>query len=63
MLPRTCGALRELGGRRTSYELEGLRDHLLAILVVGHDCGGFGGVEIVGAAAIAGGRRQVVSEV
>lgn len=48
---------------RTSNELEGLRHHLVAILVVGHDCGWFGGVERVGVAAMAGGRRQVVSEV
>ena len=55
--------LRESRGRRTSYELEGLRDHLIAVLVVRHDCGGSSGVERGGVAAIAGGRRLVVSEV
>lgn len=49
-------------GQHTSNELEGLRHHLVAILVVGHDCGWFGGVERGGVAAMAGGRRQVVSQ-
>jgi hypothetical protein len=56
---KLCGSAEE----HTSNELEGLRHHLVAILVVGHDCGGFGGVERGGVAAMAGGRRQVVNEV
>ena len=49
-------------GQHTCYELKRLRYHLLAILVVRHDCGRFRGVERGGAAGMAGGRRKVVSE-
>jgi hypothetical protein len=47
----------------TSDELEGLGDELVAVLVVGHDCGWYGRVESGDAAAMAGGRVEGVSEV
>lgn len=44
----------------TSDKLEGLGDELVAVLVVGHDCGWWRGVESVGAAAMAGVRVEGV---
>lgn len=56
-----CRLKRQVGGRLrelTSDELEGLGDQLVAVLVVRHDCGWFGRVESVGAAAMAGGQSR-----